>query len=176
MKKNIFFLIVCCLISLYSHSQVLTVEENKLYELLMKYRQEKGLQRIPISKSLTIVAQTHAKDLQDNFTFQRNCNMHSWSNKGKWSACCYTSDHSQASCMWNKPRELTTYNGNGYEIAHGGRNYLATPETALESWKHSAGHNAVIINEGIWKNKWNAIGIGMLGSFAVVWFGNEVDN
>jgi uncharacterized protein YkwD len=51
-----------------------------------------------------------------------------------------------------------------------------TANYALESWKESSGHNAVIINQGIWKNQWNAIGVGVFKGFAVVWFGNEIDN
>lgn len=176
MKKYLFFLILFCLKSHFSHSQVLTGEENKLYTLLMDYRRVNGLSIIPISKSLTFVAQTHVRDLQENFSSQGDCNMHSWSNKGTWSSCCYTPDHAQAKCMWNKPKELTSYIGNGYEIAHGGQNYLDTAEKALSGWKHSPGHNSVIINEGIWNDQWNAIGIGIYGGFAVVWFGKESDD
>ena len=90
MKQKLFFLILLSFKSCFILSQVFTEEENKLYKLLMEYRSEKGLTAIPISKSLTIVAQTHAKDLQENTTRQGNCNLHSWSNKGKWSSCCYT--------------------------------------------------------------------------------------
>jgi Cysteine-rich secretory protein family len=176
MKKSLFLLFLCCLGCCFSYSQVLTDEENKLYKLLMQYRKEKGLLEIPVSKALTLVAQTHAKDLQDNQPARENCNMHSWSARGKWSSCCYTADHAQANCMWNKPRELTSYTGNGYEIAHGEEDAAATAEKALDGWKKSAAHNAVIINEGIWKAKWNAVGIGIYKGFAVAWFGNDIDN
>jgi uncharacterized protein YkwD len=47
----------------------------------MKYRAEKGLPSIPISKSLTFVAQTHAKDLQLNHPDIAPCNLHSRSDK-----------------------------------------------------------------------------------------------
>ena len=100
--------------------------------------------------------------------------MHSWSSNGPWSSCCYTSDHAQAKCIWNKPSELTSYKSNGYEISHWSSN-STNAEMALDSWKSSSGHNAVIINQGIWKNPWNAIGIGILEGYAVVWFGNELD-
>jgi uncharacterized protein YkwD len=78
--------------------------------------------------------------------------------------------------MWVKPRELTSYLGNGFEIA-----FITSGEAsainALNSWKKSSGHNAVIINQGIWKNSnWNAIGIGLFKGFAVVWFGQEYDS
>lgn len=37
--------------------------EYELYELIMEYRAEKGLKRIPLSNALTFVAQTHCKDM-----------------------------------------------------------------------------------------------------------------
>lgn len=175
MKRKCLLTILCCLISYISFSQILSDEENKLYTLLMAYRKEMGLPSIPLSKSLTKVAQTHVKDLQQNYIFQDKCNMHSWSAKGKWTACCYTPNHAKATCMWNKPRELTTYKGNGYEIAFGIEGAEANAEEALEGWKQSAPHNALIANTGLWNETWNAIGVGIFGGFAVVWFGNEVD-
>jgi len=80
--------------------------------------------------------------------------------------------------MWDKPRELTSYPGNGYEIAHGcGLGGARTnARTALEGWKHSSGHNSVIINRSIWKDiDWNAVGVAVNGSYAVIWFGSEPD-
>ena len=166
--------------SIVSYSQLLTNEEMKLYNIIMEYRKEKGLPNISLSVSLTYVAKTHVKDLVNNKPDIGNCNAHSWSTNGPWSACCYTPDHAQAKFMWSKPRELTTYKGNGYEIACGSNdccsNFDMTADYALESWKKSSGHNAVIINQGIWDNQWNAIGIGLDKGFAVVWFGNELDN
>lgn len=171
-------LITFCLIvtSIISYSQVLTVEETKLFNIIMQYRNEKGLPSIPLSKSLTFVAQTHVQDLQTRGLVNSTCNMHSWSSNGPWSACCYTDNHAKASCMWNKPRELTTYKGNGYEISYGSYGASATAEGALKGWKGSSGHNAVIINQGIWDDQWNAIGIGLFEGYAVVWFGKETDN
>ncbi|MFM7709670.1 MAG: hypothetical protein ACKO5C_02030 [Ferruginibacter sp.] len=76
--------------------------------------------------------------------------------------------------MWSKPRELTKYKGNGYEISHM-NSAGANPIEALDSWQFSSGHNEVILNVGVWKESWNAIGVGMLGNYAVVWFGREKD-
>jgi uncharacterized protein YkwD len=156
--------------------QNLTADETQLYKLVMNYRKTKGLPSIPLSKSLTFVAQTHVQDLDENYEPGGKCNFHSWSDQGKWKPVCYTPDHAQAKLMWSKPKELTTYKGDGYEIAFGVNiEYLADPEIALQSWKLSKQHNDVILNRGLWKKKWNAIGIGMYGSYAVIWFGNEVD-
>ncbi len=178
---RLFFLFLFMLTAGYSYSQSMTDEETKLYNIMMEYRKDKGLPVIPVSKSLTMVAQTHVKDLQNNKPDQGRCNAHSWSSKGKWSSCCYTPDHAQAKCMWSKPGELTSYSGNGYEIAFGSSNaryngYVLTAEDALKGWQGSPGHNAVIVNSGIWKDlHWNAIGVGIYGGFAVVWFGAEED-
>jgi uncharacterized protein YkwD len=156
----------------------LSSEEQKLYDLIMEYRKSKGLASIPLSGKLTLVAQTHAHDLTDNYTFDydNKCNPHSWSKKGKWSACCYTNDHKQAKCMWDKPKEIAGYNSSGYEIAY----YSSKGATAVEGlagWKVSPGHNPVIINEGIWsKIKWKAVGIGIYGEYGVVWFGETADD
>src|ERR1044071_1101964 len=95
----------------------LTSEELKLYNLITAYRTQNGLPSIPLSVSLTEVAQLHAKDLETNRPNQEGCSMHSWSANGKWTSCCYTPDHAQKLCMWNKPKELTSYTGNGFEIA-----------------------------------------------------------
>ncbi|WP_103072344.1 CAP domain-containing protein [Aquimarina sediminis] len=156
-------------------------EELKLYELIMEYRRENGLKSIPLSNSLSFVAQSHARDLVENKPdISEDCNAHSWSNNGNWSACCYTWDHAQASCMWNKPREMTSYTGYGFEIAAGSSNpiydgYIMTADYALQSWQGSSHHNDVILNGAWWNSDWNAIGIGMYGGFATAWFGHAHD-
>ena len=159
-----------------SQNTCISKEEKRLYDLINEYRAENGLGKIPLSLSLTIVAQAHVKDLQDNKPEGGACNLHSWSNKGKWKACCYTDDHAKASCMWDKPKELTKYQSYGFEISCQG---LETDKalSAINMWKSSSAHNAVIINEGIWKtSEWKAIGIGIYGDYAVVWFGKETDS
>lgn len=158
-------------------NESLSQEEQKLYNLIMEYRKSKNLPPIPLSAKLTLVAQTHARDLMANYTFDVNnkCNPHSWSKKGKWSACCYTNDHKQAKCMWDKPREIAGYNSNGYEIAYYSSKG-ATAEEGLAGWKLSPGHNPLIINEGMWsKVQWKAIGIGIFGEYGIVWFGEIED-
>jgi len=152
-------------------------EEKKLYHLLNEYRVKNGLREISLSPSLTYVARKHARDLSENPPAGK-CNMHSWSSSGKWSACCYTSDHAQAQCMWNKPRELTGYPGNGYEVAYSVTSEYKKPSalSAINRWKKSREHNAVILNRGIWNDQhWQAVGVGIYGQYAVLWFGTETD-
>ena len=156
----------------------LSEEEKKLYELIMQYRKSKKLKKIPISAKLTKTAQAHVHDLASNYSYDdaANCNPHSWSDKGNWTPCCYTGDHKQASCMWDKPKEIAGYNSAGYEIAY----YSSAGATAyegLEGWKKSSGHNPVIVNLGTWKKvEWKAIGIGIYENYGVVWFGEMEDD
>ena len=152
-----------------------SAEEQRLYDLIMEYRAEEALPPIPHSPSLTYVAQAHVRDLDAHFIQQGGCNAHSWSGNGEWTSCCYTPDHAEAECMWLKPRELTEYDGYGYEIAY---TYSAGAgaEDALRSWQGSPPHNAVILNADTWRNiTWKAIGVGIHGDYAVVWFGEEPD-
>lgn len=147
-----------------------------LIELLNDYRAENALGPISASSSLCTVGDLHVQDLAAEAPHTvANCNLHSWSDAGAWSGCCYTPDHAAAQCMWDKPRELTDYPGNGYENAAGGGGSLG-PAEALELWKSSPGHNAVMLNEGTWANlTWNAVGVGISGGYAVLWFGEEAD-
>jgi uncharacterized protein YkwD len=160
----------------------LSANEIKLYELINEIRAKEGMESIPLSGSLSLVAKSHAIDLSENEPFDnKNCNMHSWSDKGTWTACCYRSDHSNAECMWKKPSELTDYDSDGFEIVA----YWQTsenpeeeikPETAIEMWLDSPGHSNVILNKmSFAKAKWKAVGVAIHGNFATVWFGMEED-
>jgi len=149
--------------------------EIELYKLMMKYRSTRWLKSIPISPSLNKVAQCHVRDL-NNFPPETKCGMHSWSENGPWKPVCYARNSKGPALMWSKPAELTSYSGNGYEIAFWTTDTSFTAEDALSSWKSSPPHNSVIINLGIWKDsKWKAIGIAAEGNYAVVWFGVEPD-
>lgn len=153
-----------------------STEAVELVALVNQYRGENGLPAIAASPSLCMVGDAHVVDLNDNAPdAPASCNMHSWSDQGSWSACCYTSDHMQAQCMWDKPRELTAYTGNGYENAAGGGGTIS-PTQALNLWKGSPGHNDVILNRGIWADQnWQALGAGIQNGYAVLWFGSSVD-
>lgn len=178
MRKSVFIFLISSLVlsvSAQTTDVCITADEQKLYDLIMKYRADNKLPSIPFSKSLSYVAHQHAWDLEVNQPTGGSCNMHSWSDKGKWTSCCYTADHKQAKCMWTKPQELTTYPGYGFEISCGGSATLS-PVDALECWKSSEHHNNVILNKDIWKDYvWKSIGISINGRYAVVWFGKEDD-
>jgi Cysteine-rich secretory protein family len=155
----------------------ISLEEKKLYDLIMAYRKANKLSDIPLSASLSLVAQTHARDLSSNYKFdpKNKCNPHSWSQKGKWVSCCYTNDHKKASCMWNKPKEIADYPGYGFEIAYYS-SLGANAQEGIDGWKISPGHNPLLINSGTWeKVTWKAIGIGIYKEYGLVWFGEESD-
>lgn len=149
---------------------------DRLAGLINGFRVAQGLTAIPVSPLLIEVAQAHVQDLEQALPAGR-CNGHSWSSAGDWRACCYTADHAQAQCMWDKPREITrgAYAGPGFEIVFwaGGN---ATPEMAFERWKSSAGHLDVILNRGVWSRlHWQAMGVAVSAHHAAVWFGESPD-
>lgn len=163
--------------------ECLSPEEANLAERINTYRQQNGLPAVPVSRSLVTVAQSHVLDLQthrpDQGTDQRGlaCNMHSWSEHGIWSPVCYTPDHHYASGMWNKPREISgdIYTAPGFENAYrnsGG----ATAQNAFQAWSNSDAHNDVILNRDNWSdNVFRGMGVGIYGTYAVLWFGEQTD-
>ena len=162
----------------------LAAEEAQLADLLNAHRRANGLADVPASKSLSTVAQWHVRDLQLHNPASgtdprgQSCNLHSWSAFGDWTPVCYTSDHYYASGMWLKPNEIThgVYSSYGFEIAVGGQGWTATAEAALDSWKSSPPHNAVILEQGVWAGyQWPAMGVGVYGGYAVTWFGRAAD-
>ena len=107
--------------------------------------------------------------------FDNKCNLHSWGVKNKKhttpaTSCCYPSNHSNANCMWAKPKEFDKNwrHGNGYEISAW---YSAsmTSSRALNQWKRSSGHNKVILEIGGFSGL-KYIGAAVYGGYASVWF------
>jgi uncharacterized protein YkwD len=162
-----------------SSVECLSTEEKDLFTRMNQYRKERKLSTIPLSGRLSEVARLHARDLAAHYQQDNNpCNIHSWSanGNGNWTPCCYTNDHREPECMWNKPWEINGYPGNGYEIAYFYTGTITAQQT-LDAWKKSAGHHAVIINSGNWKKAtWRALGIGTYGPFVVAWFGETEDD
>ncbi len=153
----------------------ITSEELKLYNLVNKYRQENKLPEIPLSRNLCYVAKLHVNDLHYNRPDTAHCNLHSWSDQGDWTECCYGRDIFNNTCMTSKPKELTSYPGEGYEIAFW-ESVDAIPEIVLDLWTSSEASRDLILNRSQWKDKtWKAFGVGILKGYAVVWFGAEPD-
>lgn len=175
--RYLLFVIFLLIIQQKPSTTCMSAEEVELFRLINTYRKSAGLKEIPASAKLTKVAQAHVRDLEENYTFSRSnrCNPHSWSDNGDWTACCYTNDHAQAQCMWDKPREIAGYASDGYEIAFYASSG-ATPGESLNGWINSDAHKPVIANLGTWSSvKWEAMGVGIYKRYAVVWFGMERD-
>lgn len=145
----------------------ISADEKALIHAINKYRKTKRLPPVAISSSMSIVAQKHAKELNEEIKDLT----HSWVD------CPYKGSNPKSyECMWGKPRELTGYPGKGYECAFAQWGKPFTPEDILQGWKDSASHNSVITNKGIWKTSdWKAIGVAINGNYAVLWLGEKTD-
>ncbi len=158
---------------------------QRLAALINAYRVQNGKRAHPLSRTMMTVAGAHVADLTENPSIDSGrCVPHSWSRENGllWSGCCYTVDHAQAGCMWDKPRELSAgldmiqYTGNGYEIAMRGYDGN-TPEQVLEAFVASPPHRAVILSASGWEflDTAPAMGAAMRGKYSVVWFGDSRD-
>ncbi|NLN94814.1 MAG: SPOR domain-containing protein [Bacteroidales bacterium] len=153
----------------------MTTDEIHLYRLINEYRLAASLEIIPVSNSLSYVAHVHIRDLYQNRPDLQNCNLHSWSDKGDWTPCCYAKDPNRTNCMWNKPRELTGYKGNGQELILW-ENVQATPLSAFDQWRNFDLTNDMFLNRGRWAEKeWKAMGVALYEGYASVWFGEVTD-
>jgi hypothetical protein len=149
--------------------------EWKLYRMVNEYRHQYDLPPIPLSKSLSFVASTHAKDLFLNHPEDSPCNFHSWSDKGPWKAFCYPADENKKNSVWDKPKELTRYNNKGYEIVYW-ENSTVIIDSVINFWRSIEYFNSFLMNAGKWQGRtWNAIGIGIYENYAVAWFGEVPD-
>jgi hypothetical protein len=155
-------------------------------EAINAFRAQNGLPAIPVSPALTKVAQAHVRDLAANHPDHvPGCNLHSWSDNGQWTDAaipgakggCFTGKFTDAEnhIMWDKPKEIAGYPGNGYENAYW-NSAGATAEDAVQAWVQPGDpHRDLILNVGIWTDPWNALGGWVEGEYAVAWFGNEID-
>jgi len=148
---------------------------GELAQLINSYRKQNGLASIPISQKLTAVAWKHVSDLTTHQPEKKcNGNLHSWSQNGKWKGGCYDSSNKATwPIMWEKPKEIANYSEYGFEIAYAGS---SSAQSALNSWKKSAPHNAVILNYPPWdRYNWKALGAVFGGGYACAWFGEKKD-
>jgi hypothetical protein len=153
----------------------LTKEEYRLYSLINNYRTKNGLPIIPVSRSLCYVAKIHARDLFFNNPDTSSCSLNSWSDKGKWTACCHSRYTPNPVCIVNKPKELTGYAGEGHELAYWDSEELV-PDTVLRFWQSIEQTREILLNQKKWNYfNWKAIGIGLYKGYACVWMGELAD-
>jgi hypothetical protein len=164
-----------------------TADERALAAAVNLYRTSlhPPLPSIPISASLSKVAQLHAWDLAHNNPDSGSdprghgaCNLHSWSKcPGRWTRLCYTDDDVYVSRMLQKPSEMSAYKSPAYEIVHaavrGVARGTAGYASALAAWKADPGVNNVITEKR--PDVLNLMGVGTSGRYSVIWFGNAPD-
>lgn len=145
--------------------------ERELYRIVNEYRLQNNLPAVPISDSLSVLANRHLLDIVFNL---KNLT-HSWSN------CPFDiKDSNTWNCVFDSPKRLKIkYKGKGFENLYRTTDSNVSPFLALEAWKKSPSHRGLILNSDNWKEtKFNAIGIAIYGQYAAVWFGSaeETDN
>ncbi len=149
---------------------------SQLIDRIFDYRAQNGLPAIPLSDAMTRVARAHVADLERHPP-QGRCTAHSWSTNGPWSACCYTPEHDEARCMWDKPREITrgAYAGEGFEIVCRNADGM-TADAAMDCWRNSRLHHGVLLNRGPWRDTpWRALGVSVSRHYAVIWLGQVAE-
>ena len=152
----------------------LSPDENILFDMISDMRRQNKLPAIPLSADLCKVAQTHIADLIKNKPQERGCSLHSWSGGGKWTSCCNTKDAFGIECMKSKPREITGYKGDGYELIYWGVD-KATASDAGKLWKQVDASSDMILTRAKWSGyQWKAMGVGIKYGYAILWLGDSV--
>lgn len=175
------FIVVILVISFTGFSQA-TIEnicisdnEFRLYNQINKIRIDHDEEIIPLSRSLTYIAQLHVKDLNKYHPDTSICNFHSWSDNGNWTACCYNSYIESEDCMLNKPKELTDYPAKGYEMVLWDKIAL-NPDSLYSMLREIPVPADMICNSGNYDNmSWESVGIAIEGKYASIWFGRVKD-
>lgn len=142
-----------------------------------RVRVAQGLPALPLSRTLSRVAQAHMLDL-DAHPRAPGCGLHSWSEQRSWTGCCYDArTHAEARCMWSKPRELSggRYGGSGYELTYAGSE-PATPAQIVAAWLADPAHGPLLLNQGSWARfSWQGMGVAVSGRHALLWLGAVKD-
>jgi hypothetical protein len=154
----------------------ITKDEQRLMDHLNSLRKDYGKSTIEFSISLSYVAAIHVRDLAQHHPDTSVCNLSSWSDKGDWTPCCHNAYLPRQDCMWDKPKELTTYPYRGYELAgyfEGG----LTADSAMKYWSVNKEALDMILTEGLYSKKnWITMGVSIYEEYISVWFGQRKDN
>lgn len=173
---NIFFILPAKAQTECSGSQALTEkrcagdeisgDERELFRIINEYRVQNGLPPVQLSNSLSLVANRHLIDLEKNVRYLTH----------GWSDCPYDlKDKNTWNCVFAAPQRLgTDYTGRGYENLYRNLNRKATPTLALDAWKKSLIHNALLLNLDSFKDDiYDACGIAVRGNYAALWYGTK---
>lgn len=153
----------------------ISAEEMQLFDQINELRSDYGKTKLKISASLSYVAHTHVNDLLNNHPDTSICSLSSWSDKGNWKACCYNPYVLNEKCMWDKPKELTTYPYRGYELVTYFEDEVSV-DSVIRLWSDSREVLDMILTREKYKQKkWICMGVGINGHYVSVWFGQRAD-
>ncbi len=153
----------------------LSADELKLASQINNLRKQHKLPEIPLSKSLSVVAKTHVWDLQTNKPDTAYCTAASWSNMGKWKACCFNPRAPNYDCIWNKPKELTAYPFRGYELVYYDEENIDA-DIILSILESSYYTIDMLLTRNAHKDKeWRAMGLAISENYVSFWFGQRQD-
>ena len=153
----------------------ITQDDTILFNMINDMRRQNKLPSIPLSLDLCKVAQIHIADLIKWKPQDKGCSLHSWSGSGKWTSCCNTKEVFGIQCMKAKPREITGYPGDGYELIYWGED-KAIPSEAADLWKQVEASSDMILSRAKWSGyQWKALGVGVKGGYAILWLGDTND-
>ncbi len=149
--------------------------EDQLFNRINLFRIENGKTSIENSISLSYVAKLHVDDLLENHPDTSICNLSSWSDKGEWSACCYNSYVPNQDCMWDKPKEITSFKYRGYELAlyFEGDFDVDTVMQLIQSSKEA--RDMILTNGNYRQKKWICGGFGINDHYVSIWFAQRPD-
>lgn len=153
----------------------LNQEENALVQQINAYRRQYRLNSLSVSSDLTVVANRHLLDLQEN--------ANRYNRQGKdwqfgWSNCPFDGNQPQSfNCMWQAPQRLNTgYQGNAYEIICRKMGSMSADQ-AFNCWQNQPDNRDFILNQGQWRNfNWKSIGVALNQDYAILWLGETLDN
>jgi len=157
-------------------SDGLTRDESILFNMINDIRTQNKLPAISLSRDLCVVALTHIDDLIKWKPQDKGCSLQSWSGSGNWSSCCNTKELPGIQCMKSKPREITGYKGDGYELIYWSEEN-AIPAEAAALWRDVEASADMILGRSKWSNfHWKAMGVGIKGGYAILWLGEVTGN
>ncbi len=150
-------------------------DEIQLFEQINQLRADYDKSSLQLSASLSFVAKTHVEDLLKNHPDTSICGLSSWSDKGTWKACCYNNYVLDEDCMWDKPKQLTSYSYRGYELV----TYFEddfTIDSIINIWSGTREVLDMILTQGNYTSKkWACMGVGINGDYVSIWFGQRND-
>ena len=153
----------------------ISAEEMHLFDQINELRSDFNKTKLKISASLSYVAQTHVNDLLNNRPDTSICGLSSWSDNGNWKACCYNPYVLDEDCMWDKPKELTSYPYRGYELVTFFEDKVAT-DSVIRLWSSSReALDMILTRERYGQKKWICVGVGINEHYVSVWFGQRAD-